>query len=118
MFKGLGQIASLMKQAQEMKGRMQEIHESLKHARLEGSAGGGMVVVEVNGHQQLLSCRIDPGLTASGDREMLEDLVVGAVNQALEKARVHAATEMSRATGGLELEGLGDTLSKLGLGGT
>lgn len=112
MFKGLGQLASLLKNANEIQGRMQEMHESLKRLRLEGSAGGGMVTVEMNGQQQVLSCRIEESLFASGDREMIEDLVVAACNQALEKVREAAALEMSRIAGGMDMPGLGEALAK------
>jgi hypothetical protein len=112
MFKGLGQLASLLKNANEIQGRMQEMQESLKRVRASGSAGGGMVTVEMNGQQQVLSCRIEESLFASGDREMVEDLTVAAVNQALEKVRQAAAEEMSRFAGGFDVPGLGDALAK------
>lgn len=116
MFKQLGQIASLMKQAQEMQGRMQEMKEKLGRLKVEGSAGGGMVTVEMNGHQQLLGCRIDQPLFDSQDREMVEDLVVSAVNQALDRARQAAAQEMGNLAGGLNVPGLEDALSQLRMG--
>ncbi len=116
MFKGLGQIASLMKNAQEIQGRMKEMQESLRRLKAEGTAGGGMVTVEINGQQQVLSCRIEPSLFEAGDREMVEDLVVAAVNQALEKIKQLAAEEMGKLAGGIDMAGLNDTLSQLGLG--
>ena len=117
MFKGLGQIASFMKHAQEIQGRMKEMQESLRRLKVEGTAGGGMVTVEMNGQQQLLDCRIEPTLFESGDREMVEDLVVAAVNQALEKVKQAANDEMTRMTGGMDIPGLSDALSRLGQGG-
>lgn len=116
MFKGLGQIASLMKQAQQLQGRMKDMQEGLRRLKVEGSTGGGMVAVEMNGQQQLLSCRIDKSLFETHDRELLEDLVVGAVNQALEKVRQATTEEMSKITGGMDLPGLNATLSEMGLG--
>ena len=74
------------------------------------------MTVEATGHLQILRVRIDPSLTGEGDREMLEDLVLAATNQALEKARAAAAEEMSKVTGGLEIPGMQEALSKLGLG--
>jgi hypothetical protein len=118
MFKGLGNLASLMKSAQEMQGRMGEIQENLRRLQVEGTAGGGMVTVVANGQQQILACRIEPALVTSNDREMLEDLIVAATNQALEKAREAASQEMSKLAGNLNLPGLGDALSKFGLGGS
>ena len=116
MFKGLGQFASLMKNAQQIQGRMKDMQENLRRMKAEGTAGGGMVTVEINGQQQVLSCRIEPSVFASGDREMIEDLVVAATNQALEKIKQAAADEMEKLTGGLDMSGLSDTLSQLGLG--
>src|SRR5262245_31215552 len=112
MFKGLGQLASLLKNAQEIQGRMQEMQEALKKLRVTGSSGGGMVTVEMNGQQQVLSCRIEESLFASGDREVVEDLLVAACNQALERVREATAGEMSRLAGGLDVPGLGDALAK------
>ena len=94
MFKGLGNLAnigSLIKQAQQMGGKMQQIGEELKTRRAEGSAGGGMVNVEVNGLGEVLRCRIDPSLITAGDRELIEDLLPPAINQALAKSKdLHA----------------------------
>jgi DNA-binding YbaB/EbfC family protein len=114
MLKGLGQIASFMKHAQEFQGRMKEMHESLRRLKIEGTAGGGMVTVEMNGQQQMLSCRIEKTLVESGDREMIEDLVVAAVNQTLERVKQAAAEEMTRIAGGMDLPGMNELLSQLG----
>lgn len=114
MFKGLGQITSLLKNAQAMQGRMREMQETLKRVRVSGSSGGGMVTIEMNGQQQVLGCQIDEALFASGDREILEALVVAACNQALDKVRDAAAEEMGKVTGGLDMPGLGDALAKFG----
>ena len=116
MFKGIGQMAALMKQAQEMRGRMHEVQENLRRLKVEGATGGGMVKVEMNGQQQMLACQIDSALLQSGDGEMLEDLLVAAVNQALEKSKEAATQEFAKVAGGLDLSALGETLSKLGLG--
>ena len=112
MFKGLGDLASLMKQASEMKGMVGEMQEKLGRGRVTGSAGGGMGEVEASGHQKVLSCTISERLAATGDREMLEDLGVAATNQALDKARAAAAAEMTELTGGLDMPGLTDALSQ------
>jgi len=117
MFKGLANLGSMMKQAAEMQGKMGEMQENLKKLRVSGSAGGGMVNVEVNGQFQAISCKIDPSLMQDADQEMLEDLIVSAMNQAVEKAKLQAAEEMSKVTGGIDLPGMQDMLSKFGLGG-
>lgn len=116
MFKGLGNMASMLKQAQEMSGKMKEMQESLANLKVEGSAGGGMVVVEASGQKKILSVKIEEGLLESNDQEMLQDLIVAATNQALTKAEEKAAEEMSKLTGGMNLPGLDDALSQLGLG--
>jgi nucleoid-associated protein EbfC len=116
MFKGLGQLGSILKNATEIQGRIQEMQENLKRHKYSGSAGGGMVTVEMNGQHQLMSCRIEESLFASGDREIIEDLVVTACNQALDKAREGAAAEMAKVTGGIGMPGLEEALAKLGNG--
>ncbi|MFH1301584.1 MAG: YbaB/EbfC family nucleoid-associated protein [Planctomycetota bacterium] len=112
MFKGLGNIAGMMKQFSEMQGRMQEMQEKLGKLRFEGSAGGGMVTAEANGQQKILGIKIDQTLLDSGDKEMLEDLLAAAANQALDKAREGAAGEMAQLTGGLNIPGLEEAMSK------
>jgi DNA-binding YbaB/EbfC family protein len=117
MFKELGSLAHLLKNAQALTGRMQEMRNRLGERKVTGSAGGGMVSVEMNGHSQVTGCQIDPALFETGDREMLEDLIVVAVNQALEKVREMAAEEMGQITDGLNLPGLAEAFSRLGTGG-
>lgn len=118
MFKGLSNLAGLMRQAREIQGRAAEMKERLADLRVEGSAGGGMVVVEASGDQQIQRCRIEASLLTGGDQELLEDLVVLAVNQALDKAREAAAAEVQQLAGGLDLPDLNQALSSFGLGGS
>ena len=82
---------------------------------VEGSASGGMVRVEANGQQKILAIHLEDSLLENPDREMLEDLVVAATNQALDKSREAAAEEMAKLTGNLDIPGLGDALSQMGL---
>jgi len=110
MFKGIGNLTSLLRQAQQMGGRMQEVSEQLKARRATGSAGGGMVEVEVNGLGEVLRLRIEPALT---DREMIEDLVPAAVNQATAKAKQMHVELMQSMAGDIDLPGLGDAISQL-----
>ncbi len=110
MFKGLANIGSLLKQAQQMGGRMQEINEQLKTKRATGSAGGGMVEVEVNGLAEVLGCRIDENLVSGGDRELIEELVAAAVNQAMAKTKQMHAESMQSITGGMSLPGLEEAM--------
>lgn len=116
MLKGLGNIAQLMKQAQQMQGRMGEMKDNLARIQVEGTAGGGMVTAKATGQQKIIGLEIDPSVI--DDKEMLEDLVVAAVNAALDKAKQAAAEQMQSIAGGMDIPGLDDALSKLGLGGT
>lgn len=115
MFKGLGDMAGMLKQAQEMKKKMEEMQENVAKMRVEASAGGDMVKVEVSGEMKLTSVSIDPSLIESGDQEMIEDLVVAAVNMGIEKMKATQQEEMAKMTGGFDMPGMGDALSKLGL---
>ncbi|MGD9126146.1 MAG: YbaB/EbfC family nucleoid-associated protein [Planctomycetia bacterium] len=113
MFKGLANIGSLMKQAQAMGGKMKELQEELKSRRVTGSAGGGMVEIEINGANEILGCKIDETLLAGGDRELLEDMVVTATNQAITKSKAMHAEAMQSLTGGMNLPGLDEAMAQL-----
>ena len=112
MFKNLGALSSLLKGAQDVRARMEQIQEQLRQKRVEGSAGGGMVVIEMNGKQDVVNCRIEPQLITQQDRELLEELVVAAVHQALEKSRALQSEEMSKLVGGLQIPGLTEALQQ------
>jgi DNA-binding YbaB/EbfC family protein len=115
MFKELSNMASMLRQAQQMGGKMQEISARLKSKRVTGSAGGGMVVVEANGHGEVLKVKIDP--TLSGDLEMIEDLVPAAMNQVAAKAKELHIEMMQSVASDLQLPGLDEAISKLTDGG-
>ncbi len=112
MFKELGNIASLLRQAQQFSGKMQAINERLKGQRVTASTGGGMVEVEANGLGEVLRVRIEPTLVERGEREMIEDLLPSAVNQALAKAKKCHYEAMKSITDGLNFPGLDEALSK------
>jgi DNA-binding YbaB/EbfC family protein len=103
MAKGLG---DMMKQVQKMQAKMEEMQAELEDERIEGTAGGGMVRVVANGKQEIIEVKIEKEVVDPEDVEMLEDLVVAAVNQAQEKAQELAAEKMSGLTGGLKIPGL------------
>jgi len=105
MFKGMN-LGGLMKKAQKMQSEMLKIQEELAKRVVEGTAGGGMVKVQVNGAREALSVRIDPQAVDPGDIEMLEDLVLAAVKEAMRKADELAKSEMAKITGGMDLPGL------------
>ena len=117
MFKGLANLGSIMKQAQEMGGKMTELNEQLKVKRATGSAGAGMVEVEVNGLGEVLRVSIDPKLIEGNEQDMIEDLVPAAVNQAVQKSKELHAEAMQSLTAGLDLPGLNETLAKFTGGG-
>ena len=114
MFKGLGNLGNIMKQAQEMGGKMQQINDQLKAKRVVGNSGGGMVEVEATGLGEVLAVRIDPALVEKQDREMIEDLLPAAINAAQQKAKQLHAEQMQSLTGGLNLPGMEDLLGGLG----
>lgn len=119
VFKGLGNLAnigSLMKQAQEMSGRMQAMQQQLKAKRATGAAGGGMVEVDVNGLGEALAVRIDASLVEKGEREMIEDLLPAAINAAQAKAKQLHAEAMQSLAGELPIPGLSEALMQLGSG--
>lgn len=104
----VGQQFKMLKQLQQMQARMSKIQEELGEKTVTGTAGGGMVTVVANGHQKVLSVTVKPEVVDPGDVEMLQDLVLAAVNDALDKARDLAARELGALTGGLGgLGGLG-----------
>ncbi|ABA87635.1 DNA-binding protein, YbaB/EbfC family [Syntrophotalea carbinolica DSM 2380] len=103
MAKGLGNI---MKQAQLMQQKMERMQQELETRQVEASAGGGMVTAVVNGRQQLVDLKIEASVVDPEDVEMLQDLVLAAVNEALKKSQDMAQQEMSKVTGGLNIPGL------------
>ena len=95
-----------MKQAQKLQKQMVEMQEEMGKQTVEGSAGGGMVKAVANGHQDILEVKIDPEVVDPDDIEMLQDLIVAAVNQARQKAQEIQNEQMSQLTGGLNIPGL------------
>ena len=99
-------LGNLMKQAQKMQEQVAQLQKELANRTVEATAGGGMVKVIANGNQQVISVKIDPTVVDPAEIEMLEDLVVAAVNEALRKAQEMTAAEVSRLTGGMKIPGL------------
>jgi len=94
-------LAAMMKQAQAMQTRMQEVQDEVAQQTVEASAGGGMVTVTANGKGEIQSVKIDPSLIKDGDIEMLEDLVLAAVNEAHRRADEMMKSALSRIAGPL-----------------
>ena len=103
MAKGMG---DMMKQVAKMQRKMEQIQQELAEKTVEGSAGGGMVKVTANGNQDIIGIKIEPEVVNPDDVEMLEELILSAVNQAKEKAAELQAQSMGALTGGLNIPGL------------
>lgn len=101
-----GNINKMMKQVQQMQANMQKLQEELAERTVEATAGGGMVTAVVSGRQEVKSITIKPEAVDPEDVEMLQDLILAAVNEGLRKASEMSATEMSKLTGGMKVPGL------------
>lgn len=106
MAQSMAGVGNLLKQAQEMQGRIAKIQEELAQKTVDGSAGGGMVQVKVNGQFNLVAVTIESAVINGDDKEMLQDLILAAVNDGMRKAREMVAAEMSKVTGGFKIPGL------------
>jgi len=103
MDRGLG---DMMKQAQKLQAKMMEAQEALAAKTLEATAGGGMVTVVINGRQEILSIKVDPEVVDRQQIEMLQDLIIAAVNEGIRRSQAMVADEMKKITGGLSIPGL------------
>ena len=99
----MGNMGNMMKKVQEMQNKMQEVQKELENKTVEANAGGGMVSVVMNGKNQVQSINIDPSILKQEEKEVLEDLIKAALNQAKEKVEEMSAEEMKKVTGGLPL---------------
>ena len=102
--KGFGNI---MKEAQKFQQQLAAVQEEVAKRKVDATAGGGMVTVEANGKQELVSIKIDREVINPDDAQMLEDLVLAACNEAIRKSRDMVQQELSKLTGGLKIPGLG-----------
>ena len=103
---GGGNMNNLMKQAQKLQREMEQMQKDLEDKEFEVSVGGGAVVVKANGKKEVVSINIKPEVVDADDVEMLEDLVLSAVNEALRKADEESANKMGKLTGGMNIPGL------------
>ncbi len=102
----MSQFQDLLRQAQQMQERMAKLQEELGGRTVEATAGGGMVTVVMNGRQEIVSVRIEKEVVSPDDVELLQDLVRGAVNEAVSRSRRMMAEEIGKITGGMNLPGL------------
>ena len=106
MLKGMPNMGNLLKKAQQLQEKMAKLQDELSEKTVETSAGGGMVTVIATGKQDIASIKIDPEVVNQEDIEMLEDLVLAAVNDALFQAKQMVNEEMTKLTGGVNIPGL------------
>ena len=106
MMKQMGNMGNMMKQAQKLQSKMLKLQEELAEKTVEASSGGGMIKVVANGKQQVLSIQIEKEVVDPEDVEMLQDLLLAAVNDALTRSQEMVSGEMSKLTGGLSIPGL------------
>ncbi|MDX9821274.1 MAG: YbaB/EbfC family nucleoid-associated protein [Syntrophales bacterium] len=99
-------FGNIMKQAKQLQERMARLQEELGTRTVEASAGGGMVSVVVNGKCEVISLKIEPEVLGGGDAEMLQDLILAAVNEGIRKAQAMVSSEMAKLTGGLSIPGM------------
>lgn len=104
--KKMGNMGNMMKQAQQLQSKMMRLQEELGTRTVEATAGGGMIKVVADGKQQIVSIEIEKEVVDPEDVEMLQDLVIAAVNDALAKSQEMVSTEMGKLTGGLNIPGL------------
>ncbi len=112
MFKNLANLGSVLRHAQQLGGQLKNLSEEMKHRRATGTAGGGMVEVEINGLIEVLRCTIDEQLVVQQDKELLEDLIAAAVNQAIVKGKQLHSEAMKDLTGGIDLPGLQEAMGR------
>jgi nucleoid-associated protein EbfC len=99
-------LGNILKQAQEMQGKMAKIQEDMAAMSVVGQSGGGMVEVTMDGRQEVKSIRLDPTVVDARDVEMLEDLITSAFNDAQKRVQAMAQESMSKVTGGLNIPGM------------
>ena len=99
-------VGDMMKQAQQIQARLAKIQEEAGKKTVEASSGGNMVTATVSGRLEIISLKIDDSVAAANDLEMLQDLVVAAVNEGVRRAQKMMASEMSQLTGGMNIPGL------------
>jgi hypothetical protein len=106
MAKGMGQMGNLVKQAQKMQNKIAKLQEEMAEKTVTVTSGGGMVTVEASGGQEIVSIKIEKEVVDPEDVEMLEDLLLAAINEGLKKAQEMVSEEMQKVTGGFNIPGL------------
>ena len=104
--KSMPNMGNLLKKAQQLQERMAKLQEELGEKTIETSSGGGMVTIVANGKQEIISIKIDPEVVDADDIEMLEDLILAAINDALYQTKQMVSEEMAKLTGGVSIPGM------------
>ncbi len=99
-------MQDMLRQAQQMQKKMAAVQEEMKSREVEATSGGGMVTVRAKGSQDIVSITIDKSVVEAGDVEMLQDLILAAVQDAMKKAKVMMEEEMAKITGGFKIPGM------------
>ncbi len=102
----MANLGDMMKQAQQLQAKLSHIQEQAGGKTVEATSGGSMVSVVVNGRLEIVSLRIDPSVLSEGDSDMLQDLIIAAVNEGIRRAQKMMADEMGKLAGGLKIPGL------------
>lgn len=110
MFGNLGQLASLLKNAGQIRENMKDMQEKMKTARFVGEAGGGQVKATVDGKAELVAIKIEPELLGGGDAELLEEFICASVSDAVRQSREEMQRQISEATGGLDIQSMMDQM--------
>ena len=105
-FPGGGNMNNMMKQVKKMQEQMEKAQQDIEEKEFESTSGGGVVSATVNGKKELLSIKIDPDVIDPEDSDMLEDLIIAAINDAMKKADEYSGQTMGKLTGGLNIPGL------------
>lgn len=104
--KGMGNMGGMMKQVQQMQNKMMKMQKELEEQEVETTAGGGAIKIKANGKKEILDIQIDESVVDPDDIEMLQDLIIAAVNEVIRKADEMVSKEMSKVTGGMNIPGL------------
>ncbi len=103
---GGGSMSKMLKQAKQMQGQIAKMQEELEQKEIESSSGGGAITVTITGKQMVTALKINPDAVDLEDIELLEDMIIAAINEGIKKSQEMVSTEMARITGGLNIPGL------------
>ncbi len=103
---GGGSMSKMLKQAKQMQEQISKLQEELEEREIESSSGGGAITLKITGKQQITALKIDPDAVDLEDMELLEDMIIAAVNEGIKKSQEMVSSEMARITGGIKIPGL------------